>query len=76
MLRAIRKHFPRPPDHILVGNAIDKFLDDPNLCEDRLSEEAGSTGFLDSMLKVVFTDPGGLTQVQGSSEGRYDWSIN
>lgn len=68
VLRAIRKHFPRPPDHILVGNAIDKFLDDPDLCEDRLSEEAGSTGFLDSMLKVVFSDHGGLTQLQGSSD--------
>lgn len=71
MLRAIRKHFPQPREHILVGNAIDKFLDDPDLCEDKLSEEAGSDGFRDSMLKIVFPDRKHLTQSQASSAERY-----
>ncbi|XAR70823.1 hypothetical protein NMG60_11027828 [Bertholletia excelsa] len=60
VLRAIRKHFPQPPDDVLAGNAIDKFLDDPNLCEDKLSEEAGSNGFLDVILKIIFPDGGQL----------------
>lgn len=60
MLRAIRKHFPQPPEDVLSGNAIDKFLDDPDLCEDKLSEEAGSDGFLDSIMKVIYPDSGSL----------------
>jgi calcineurin-binding protein cabin-1 len=56
VLRAIRKHFPEPPEEVLCGNAIDKFLDDPHLCEDKLSEEAGSDGFLDSIMKVIYPD--------------------
>ncbi|XP_071917630.1 calcineurin-binding protein 1 isoform X2 [Coffea arabica] len=74
VLRAIRKHFPQPPDHVLVGNAIDKILDDPDLCEDKLSEEAGCDGFLDSVIKTVFSDPGSLKQQQASlvvSSGPY-----
>ncbi|KAM7493376.1 hypothetical protein LguiB_027985 [Lonicera macranthoides] len=62
VLRAIRKHFPQPPEDVLSGNAIDKFLDDPDLCEDKLSEEAGSDGFLDSIMKVIYPDSGSLTQ--------------
>ncbi|KAG9157281.1 hypothetical protein Leryth_004949 [Lithospermum erythrorhizon] len=62
VLRAIRKHFPHPPDELLFGNAIDKFLDDPELCEDKLSEEAGSVGFLDSIMKVIFSDPESVRQ--------------
>ncbi|KAK6140741.1 hypothetical protein DH2020_025504 [Rehmannia glutinosa] len=56
VLRAIRKHFPKPPDNDLAGNAIDKFLDNPELCEDKLSEEAGSEGFLDTMMKIMFSE--------------------
>ncbi|CAH9121246.1 unnamed protein product [Cuscuta epithymum] len=62
VLRAIRKHFTEPPDDILAGNAIDKFLDDPDLCEDKLSGEAGSSDFLASMTNIIFPDPGGLKQ--------------
>lgn len=62
MLRAIRKHFPQPPDDVLAGNPIDKYLDDPNLCEDKLSEEAGSDGFLESVVKDMFSDTGILNQ--------------
>ncbi|KAM7276892.1 hypothetical protein ACFE04_018758 [Oxalis oulophora] len=66
VLRAIRKHFPQPPDTVLVGNTIDKFLDDPALCEDKLSEEAGSDGFLDHMLKIMFSDVGRLRKYKKS----------
>ncbi|CAI9093601.1 OLC1v1029145C2 [Oldenlandia corymbosa var. corymbosa] len=80
VLRAIRKHFPQPPTDVLEGNAIDKFLDDPNLCEDELSEEAGSDGFLDSVIKRVFSDPGSLKEQQTSlvtsSEPYYDVYCN
>ncbi|XP_061369574.1 calcineurin-binding protein 1 [Gastrolobium bilobum] len=60
VLRAIRKHFLQPPEDLLTGNPIDKFLDDPNLCEDKLSEEAGSDGFLETITKIMFPDAGGL----------------
>ncbi|XP_004501088.1 calcineurin-binding protein 1 [Cicer arietinum] len=62
VLRAIRKHFLQPPEDLLTGNPIDKFLDDPNLCEDKLSEEAGSEGFLETITKIMFPDVGGLGQ--------------
>lgn len=72
VLRAIRKHFPQPPENISTQNAIDKFLDDPGLCEDKLSEEAGSEGFLNSMMQVIFPNNGSLkqqtTSLIGSSE--------
>ncbi|KAJ1409794.1 Tetratricopeptide-like helical domain superfamily [Sesbania bispinosa] len=62
VLRAIRKHFLQPPEDLLAGNPIDKFLDDLNLCEDKLSEEAGSDGFLETITKIMFPDVGGLAQ--------------
>ncbi|PNY03770.1 TPR repeat protein [Trifolium pratense] len=62
VLRAIRKHFLQPPEDLLTGNPIDKFLDDPNLCEDKLSEEAGSEGFLETITKTMFPDVGGRGQ--------------
>lgn len=70
VLRAIRKHFPQPPDDVLAGNAIDKFLDGPEMYEDKLSEEAGSSGFLESMTKILLSDPGSLKQQKASSKGR------
>lgn len=71
VLRAIRKHFPNPPEDVLAGNTIDKFLDDPDLCEDKLSEEAGSDEFLDMMKKIILPDAGSLKQYKASSVGRY-----
>lgn len=62
VLRAIRKHFPQPPDNVLDGNAIEKFLDDANLCEDKLSEEAGSDGFRDSIMNFIYQDGSALKQ--------------
>lgn len=67
VLRAIRKHFPQPPDDVLVSNSIDKFLDDPELCEEKLSEGAGSDAFLDLTSENVFAGPGTLAQHQASS---------
>ncbi|KAL7168037.1 hypothetical protein ACSBR2_038470 [Camellia fascicularis] len=61
-----------PPDNVLAGHAIDKFLDDPNLCEDKLSEVAGSDGFLDSIMKIIFPDNGNLKQLKASSLGSSD----
>ncbi|PQQ13900.1 uncharacterized protein Pyn_06404 [Prunus yedoensis var. nudiflora] len=69
VLRAIRKHFPQPPDDVLAGNAIDKFLDDPHLCEDKLSEEAGSDGFLETITKIILPDARSLKQQKTSSVG-------
>ncbi|MED6192117.1 hypothetical protein PIB30_007294 [Stylosanthes scabra] len=62
VLRAIRKHFLMPPEDLLSGNPIDKFLDDPNVCEDKLSGDAGSDGFLGAITKIMFPDKGGLVQ--------------
>ncbi|KAK9077678.1 hypothetical protein SSX86_006015 [Deinandra increscens subsp. villosa] len=62
VLRAIRKHFPQPPDYMLDGNTIEKFLDDPNLCENKLSEEAGSDGFQDTIMKFIYQDTAVLKQ--------------
>ncbi|CAL0319261.1 unnamed protein product [Lupinus luteus] len=62
VLRAIRKHFPQPPEDLLAGNPIDKFLDDSDLCEDKLAEEAGSDGFPETITKTMFPDVGGLAQ--------------
>lgn len=67
-MRAIRKHFAGPPEDVLAGNVIDKFLDDPELCEDKLSEEAGSDGFLETITRMMF--PGGISFKQ------YKASIN
>ncbi|XP_007012204.2 PREDICTED: uncharacterized protein LOC18588015 isoform X2 [Theobroma cacao] len=67
VLRTIRKHFPQPPEDILVGNIIDKFLDDPDLCEDKLSEMAGSEGYLETITKMLFPNGGSLKQYKASS---------
>ncbi|KAK4274233.1 hypothetical protein QN277_017489 [Acacia crassicarpa] len=70
VLRAIRKHFLQPPEDVLAGNPIDKFLDDSDLCEDKLSDEAGSNGFLETITKIIFPGVGGLTQYNTLSCGR------
>lgn len=70
VLRAIRKHFPEPPEDMVNKHIIDKFLDDPTINEDRLSEEAGSAEFLETMLKVIFPDSGDTQLVKTSSMDR------
>lgn len=70
VLRAIRKHFPQPPDSVMAGNAIDKFLDNSEICEDKLSEVSGTEGFLDTMMKIVFSQNDTFNQ-QNTSTERY-----
>ncbi|KAJ4839309.1 hypothetical protein Tsubulata_018120 [Turnera subulata] len=62
VLRTIRKHFPQPPEDVLADNPIDKFLDNPDLFEDQLSEEAGSEGFRETMTNAIFPDSGNVKQ--------------
>ncbi|KAJ9537296.1 hypothetical protein OSB04_030029 [Centaurea solstitialis] len=50
------EYFPQPPDSALDGNAIENFLDDPDLCEDKLPEEAGSDGFQDAIMNIIYQD--------------------
>ncbi|XP_043721210.1 calcineurin-binding protein 1 [Telopea speciosissima] len=72
VLRAIRKHFPQPPDDVLTENSIDNFLDNPDLCEDKLSEEIGSDGFLEYIMNIIFPNGRSVKQCKpflaGSSE--------
>ncbi|CAN0907300.1 Calcineurin-binding protein 1 [Linum grandiflorum] len=70
VLRAIRKQFPQPPQDLLDGNVIDKFLDDPELCEDRLSDEAGSDGYLETVMKFLLPDVGNVKQYRASMAKR------
>ncbi|KAF2300067.1 hypothetical protein GH714_007884 [Hevea brasiliensis] len=77
VLRAIRKHFPQPPEEVLIGNAIDKLLDDLNLCEDKLrkpdlkalSEEMSAT---DKWPGFVLTKEGEEFVQQNANLFEYD----
>ncbi|KAJ4958761.1 hypothetical protein NE237_025872 [Protea cynaroides] len=62
VLRAIRKHFPQPPEDVLTENSIDNFLDNPVICEDKICEEIGVDGFLESMLNIIFPNGRNLKQ--------------
>ncbi|KAF3781600.1 hypothetical protein EJ110_NYTH36544, partial [Nymphaea thermarum] len=57
VLRAIRKHFPQPPEEIMRECSVDKFLDSSDVCEDKLSEMAGPGEMLESVINLIF--PGG-----------------
>lgn len=70
VLRTIRKHFQQPAEEVLAVNFIDKFLDNMELCEDELSEEAGSNGFLQTMVKILFAGCGSLKQYKKLLRGR------
>ncbi|OWM67747.1 hypothetical protein CDL15_Pgr017443 [Punica granatum] len=53
---------------------MNKFLDDADLSEDKLSEEAGSDGFLHTMTKILFSTKGSIKQYKKSlvaSSGPY-----
>lgn len=56
VLRAIRKHFPQPPDDILADSVIDKFLDGPDLCENKLCEIYESNGNRESIMNILFSN--------------------
>ncbi|ONK75416.1 uncharacterized protein A4U43_C03F16620 [Asparagus officinalis] len=59
VLKAIRKHFPQPPDEVLAENAIDNILDCPDLSEDKLSEVSRSDGNWDSIMNHLFPNGSG-----------------
>nr|CAD1841790.1 unnamed protein product [Ananas comosus var. bracteatus] len=67
VLRAIRKHFPQPPDDILAENAIDRFLDGPDLCEKQLCEVYETNGSRDSIMNLLFTNGRGPETFKKSS---------
>ncbi|PIA42882.1 hypothetical protein AQUCO_02000379v1 [Aquilegia coerulea] len=54
VLRAIRKHFRQPPENMLKENSLDNFLDNPDLCEDKICEEGGSDGTLEYVMSMIF----------------------
>ncbi|XP_020680903.1 calcineurin-binding protein 1 isoform X1 [Dendrobium catenatum] len=54
VFRAIRKHFPQPPDELLLENSICRFLDSPELCEDRLYELSRTDGNHDAVMNLLF----------------------
>ncbi|KAF6164263.1 hypothetical protein GIB67_010233, partial [Kingdonia uniflora] len=62
VLKAIRKHFSQPPEDILGENPIDIFLNNPDLGEEKLCEEVGSDGFLQSITNIVFSGERNLEQ--------------
>ncbi|KAL5697701.1 hypothetical protein ACHQM5_028819 [Ranunculus cassubicifolius] len=54
VLRAIRKHFRHPPEHMLNDNSVDNFLDNLGLSEDKICEGDGSDGILEYVMSVIF----------------------
>lgn len=65
VLRSIRKHFPQPPEEMLRENSLSNFFDNPDLCEEKLIEEAGYDGFLDHVMKLIF--PKGVNHKQSNT---------
>ncbi|RZC50076.1 hypothetical protein C5167_018500 [Papaver somniferum] len=65
VLRSIRKHFPQPPEEMLRENSLSNFFDNPDLCEEKLIEEAGYDGFRDHVMKLIF--PKGVNHKQSST---------
>ncbi|PKA54347.1 hypothetical protein AXF42_Ash000180 [Apostasia shenzhenica] len=54
VFRAIRKHFTQPPNELLVENSIDRFLDNPQLCENKLYELCGTDGKQEAIMNLLF----------------------
>ncbi|ERN03626.1 hypothetical protein AMTR_s00042p00226140 [Amborella trichopoda] len=76
VLRAIYKHFPHPPDDILMKHSIDRFLDDPDLSECKLCEMVISCESVESIITFVFPDrnatQSGKAFLIGSSDSYQD----
>lgn len=53
VLRAIRKHFPRPSDDVLAENIIDKFLDSPDLLDGKLYEIIAMGGSHEALMNLL-----------------------
>lgn len=71
VLRAIRRHFPQPPEEMLNENPIDKFLDSFDLCEDKLYEAAVSDGSQETIFSIAFPDGRVFKVCKTLSTGRY-----
>lgn len=71
VFRAIRKHFPQPPDEILAENAVDKILDSPDLCEDKISEISRSDGNWESIMNLLFPNGTGSMTFKTLSAAGY-----
>lgn len=71
VLRAIRRHFPQPPEDMLNENPIDKFLDSFDLCEDKLYEVAVSDGSPETVCSIAFPDGRVFKACKTLSTGRY-----
>ncbi|KAG0463525.1 hypothetical protein HPP92_019594 [Vanilla planifolia] len=67
VFRAIRKHFPQPPDDLLSENSIDKFLDSPDLCEDKLFELCRGSGSQEAVMNLLFVNGRGPESLKASS---------
>ncbi|XP_024519713.1 uncharacterized protein LOC9647662 [Selaginella moellendorffii] len=54
VLQAVRKQFPQPPSNILVGNAVDAFMDDLSFDEDKFSEMVINRTNVDELVSFAF----------------------
>lgn len=70
VLRAIRKHFPQPPDDMLCENAIDKFLDGLDLWEDKL-QEVSALGEGRELVTNIISNARGLETTKRSFSARF-----
>eukprot|EP01018_Ginkgo_biloba_P039569 Gb_33410 [translate_table: standard] len=70
VLRAIRKQFPQPPEEVLMGNALDVFLDDAAFDEEKLRNMAMSGENINHILKYAFAAGGGCNSDHASVSGR------
>ncbi|KAK8963966.1 hypothetical protein KSP40_PGU011594 [Platanthera guangdongensis] len=67
VFRSIRKHFPQPPDELLLENSINKFLDSPELSEDKICELSGTDGNQEAVMDLLFMNGRGPESLQTSS---------
>lgn len=67
VFRSIRKHFPQPPDELLLENSINKFLDSPELCEDKIYELSGTDGNQEATMNLLFITRRGPELLQTSA---------
>lgn len=71
ILKAIHNHFPQPPEDVLRENLIDKFLDDPGICEDELSDLAAKEGNSEFIFSKYFPVDKGLKSSETLAPTRY-----
>lgn len=77
ILKAIHIHFPQPPEDVLIENIIDKFLDDPDICEDGLSDIAAKEGNSEFIFSKYFPVDKGLKSLETLAPTRYSiYTVN